>query len=450
VPDNKDSACDSACVNVIPITESTSPSMQSTEVGTCKLVDIKEVENPLPTPKDDINLVEANKLHLDIKENTQYPNPNTCPLDTAASSQDTILLSTKQEEKEEMKTNCDEVLTDSEDSKGIQKSETMAKENVIACTVLEKSSSDQKEQVVIFKESSVSQSVHDVTDDNGEKLCPEDINTQNSTNTNTSASVVPSTCNVNHILPSKEDEQTKADVPRETDLENAKHQVIPIETQCISSAEQENSCEKLESPKFEDENPSVPREKILPSIENSVPNANLLDIVVSEKGEQDSENSDVANLNELENKSTGANLNTNHLQESHKLSLDEETDKAILPASDTSKKKTEDGHLSVPTTTDSLDNFSGPNLISTVEDSKVPSSICLLSQNDDLSERNDSNSSLEIFDVENSNSSEHKDSKPEHSHVPSDQRKVIELDLSQTRSQIDMHIHQENVYLSEI
>ena len=77
------------------------------------------VGNPLTMPKEDIKSLEANKLHLDVTENTQSPDPKSiCTREETSTSQHTLLSSTKPT-KEETKTNCDDETSDvrSEDIK---------------------------------------------------------------------------------------------------------------------------------------------------------------------------------------------------------------------------------------------------------------------------------------------------------------------------------------------
>ena len=79
----------------------------------------KMVGNPLTMPKEDIKSLEANKLHLDVTENTQAPDPKyICTREETSTSQHTLLSSTKPT-KEEIQTNCDDETSDdrSEDIK---------------------------------------------------------------------------------------------------------------------------------------------------------------------------------------------------------------------------------------------------------------------------------------------------------------------------------------------
>ena len=92
----------------------------------------KQSEHNMPKPEDDIKPLEVNQLHLDVKENTQSLKSTTCPTDIAASSQTTLLYSTKEEnQEEEIETNCDVNRNDAKVSEGIQDSSEIVEQNKI-------------------------------------------------------------------------------------------------------------------------------------------------------------------------------------------------------------------------------------------------------------------------------------------------------------------------------
>ena len=96
------------------------------------LVNSKQSEQNMPNPEDDIKPSEVNQLHLDVKENTQSLKSTTCPTDIAASSQTTLLSSTKEEnQEEEIETNCDVNRNDAKASEGIQDSSKIVEQNEI-------------------------------------------------------------------------------------------------------------------------------------------------------------------------------------------------------------------------------------------------------------------------------------------------------------------------------
>ena len=100
------------------------------------LANSKISENDIPKPADDITSSEVNQLHLDVKENTQSLKSVACPLDIAASSQTTLLSSTKENQEEnqsrETRNNCDVSPNDSKVSEAIQESSKIEETTVIS------------------------------------------------------------------------------------------------------------------------------------------------------------------------------------------------------------------------------------------------------------------------------------------------------------------------------
>ena len=114
-------------------TENASESLQPSAVDLSSVVNSKESENKLPNSDDDIKSSEVHQLHLVVKENTQSPNSISSPSDIAASSQKTLLSSTKESnQEEETKSNCDVNQDDVESSEPFQESNKVEEENRVS------------------------------------------------------------------------------------------------------------------------------------------------------------------------------------------------------------------------------------------------------------------------------------------------------------------------------
>ena len=114
-------------------TENASESLHPSAEDLSSLVKSKESENELPNSDVDIKSSEVNQLHLDVKENTQSPISICSPSDIAASSQKTLLSSTKEKNREEeTKTNCDLNQDDAESSETFHESNTIGEEGRVS------------------------------------------------------------------------------------------------------------------------------------------------------------------------------------------------------------------------------------------------------------------------------------------------------------------------------
>jgi hypothetical protein len=138
--------------------EEASDSIQPSKEDADKLTDSEELANDMSKPEDDIKALEANQLHLDFKENTHLSNSVTCPSDTAASSQLTLLSSTNEERKEEDETitNCNADQIDPETSKIIKDSDKIEKENVISSSEVQEFTSGKQQSEIVTHEEYIS------------------------------------------------------------------------------------------------------------------------------------------------------------------------------------------------------------------------------------------------------------------------------------------------------